>query len=96
MNITSSASPARANVLVDAGEAQLEGESHVVGERKRRRTGSTLAAVDRDEVRSAARERHPLGEPLPEAALPDRGLDAHRKARLTRDRLDELDQAVDV
>ena len=81
---------------VHAREAELERQRHVVGERERRGAGAALAAVDSDEVRSAAGARHALGERLPEAGLADGGLDAHREAGVLRDLLDELDQLVDV
>lgn len=77
---------------IDAGHAELEGERHVIAERQRRRSGSALAAVDREEVRTGAGRRHPIGELPPEAEVTDRRLDAHGQAGRVRESLDERDQ----
>jgi hypothetical protein len=81
---------------VDAGGAELEGQRDVIGEAQRRRARAPLTAVDRDEVRPAARHGHALHERLPEAGLAHGGLDAHGQAGRAGDHLDELDQAVHV
>ena len=68
----------------------------MVGEHQRRRAGAALAAVDGDEVDAAPGGLGPHRQRLPEAQLADRRLDADRQPGGVGDRLDQLEQPVDV
>jgi hypothetical protein len=87
---------ARANVRVDAREAELERQRHVVGEDERRRAGAALAAVDRHEVDAAVGRGHQVGQLVPERDVADRRLDAHRQAGLRGEHLHEVEHLVGV
>src|SRR4051794_15478931 len=81
---------------VDAREAELPGQRHVVGEDERRRPRAALAAVDRDEVDAAVGGRHQVRQLGPEGGLANRRLDADRQPRLRGEHLDEVEQLVCV
>ena len=81
---------------VDPAEPELEGQRDGVGEDQRRRTGSSLATVDGDEVDASARFGHQGGELIPELQVTDRSLDPDRQAGLGRQQLDPIEQAVGV
>jgi hypothetical protein len=68
----------------------------VIGEHERRRARPALAAVDRDEVRGAARLTHAARQRAPERHVADRALDADRQAGPIGDRFDEIEHRVDV
>ena len=68
----------------------------MVAEYKWSGTGSALASIDRDEVRALVPGGHALGKFVPERLLANRRLDAHRQACGIGDRLDKIDEAVDV
>ena len=78
--------------LVDLGEADPEGQRHVVGEGERPGAGAALPSVDGDEVGSPAGVGHMAGEFHPEAPVAHRGLDPHREPGGVGDLLDEVDE----
>ena len=81
---------------VDARHPDLERERDVVREDQRRRTRSSFATVDRDEVDTPLAGFHRRRELVPELHLAHRGLDTDRKARFRCNGLREVEHRIDV
>jgi hypothetical protein len=74
----------------------LERECHVIGKDKRRRSGTSFASVDRNEVDTPTRRRHLMGQVAPEPHITHSRLNSHWKAHSIRDVFHKIKHAVDV
>jgi hypothetical protein len=81
-----------------ARQGLLDRQRHVIGQRLRRGTGTTFAAVDCDEIRRVAdaAPRNGLGQQVHELPAADGGLDPHRLARHFAHAQHHVEQLVHV